>query len=412
LIDRMKEKPTSGTRNSGTIGHEDLREIQERYSFIVNAYGEMMTLINRDYVYELVNDSWCRAFGKSREDFIGKTVSEIWGAKKFETEIKRKIDQCLKGKIFTEEDSFIIAGGERRYYEVTYFPYRTKGKEVSHAVGVTNDITARKEAEIALKNSEQKLRELNEKKDQYLSIINSDLDKASKYVNSLLPEEIDHPHMRIHWKIVPSAKLGGDSFGYHWIDNEHLALYMLDVTGHGVGAALHSVSALNMLKYETLTDTDFTLPHEVLHGLNQVFQMSEHNSLFITMWYVVYNKTSRVLSYAGAGHPPLIIIDSKGIPEIISSENTVIGVDEHIEFSSGCYTIEGQTEVYMYTDGAYEAELPDGNLLKVDDLVNFLLKHRNSSADEIELLYNSLVDMNERQNLEDDFTFMKIEYDE
>ena len=49
----MKEKPNSGKRNSETIGHEDLREIQERYSFIVNAYGEMMTLINRDYVYEL-----------------------------------------------------------------------------------------------------------------------------------------------------------------------------------------------------------------------------------------------------------------------------------------------------------------------------------------------------------------------
>ncbi|MCK4992065.1 MAG: SpoIIE family protein phosphatase, partial [Bacteroidales bacterium] len=318
----------------------------------------------------------------------------------------------LQGKVFTEEDSFVIAGGKRRYYEVTYFPYRTRGKEVTHAVGVTNDITARKEAELALKNSEQQLRELNEQKDQYLSIIDSDLDKASKYVNSLLPDEIDHPHLKIHWKIVPSAKLGGDSFGYHWIDNEHLALYMLDVTGHGVGAALHSVSALNMLKYETLVDTDFTLPHEVLHGLNQVFQMSAHNSLFITMWYVVYNKTSRVLRYAGAGHPPLIIIDSKGIPEIISSENTVIGVDERIEFLSGCYTIEGKTEVYLYTDGAYEAELPDGKMLKVDDLVNFLLKHRNSSAQEIELLYNSLMEMNEGQILEDDFTIMKIEYDE
>ena len=107
----MKRNSNSGKCNSGTIGHDDLREIQERYSFIVNAYGEMMTLINRDYVYELVNDSWCRTFGKSREDFIGKTVSEIWGDKKFETEIKSKIDQCLKGKIFTEEDSFIIAGG-------------------------------------------------------------------------------------------------------------------------------------------------------------------------------------------------------------------------------------------------------------------------------------------------------------
>ncbi len=397
--------------NAATIKNEDLRELQERYSFIVNAYGEMMTLINRSYVYELVNDSWCRTFGKSRDDFIGKTVSEIWGDRKFKSEIKSKIDQCLSGKIFTEEDSFVIAGGERRYYEVTYFPYQPKGKEVTHAIGVTNDITARKEAEIALKNSEQQLRELNEQKDQYLSIINSDLDKASKYVSSLLPAEIDTPQLKINWKIVPSTKLGGDSFGYHWIDNDHLAIYMLDVCGHGVGAALQSVSALNMLKFETLPDSDFRNPNEVLHGMNKVFQMSAHHSLFITMWYLVYNKLNRVLTYAGAGHPPLIIFDSEGIPETISSENIMIGVDEELEFQSGTYQIKGKIEAYIYTDGAYEAELPDGKMLDVEDLVNFLLKNRDPSAKEIELLYNSLVELREGQNLEDDFTIMKIYYD-
>jgi len=411
LIIRMKDKSNTVKDNSGLVSQEDLREIQERYSFIVNAYGEMMTLINRAYVYELVNDSWCRTFGKAREDFIGKTVSEIWGDKKFNSEIKGKIDHCLQGEIFTEEDSFIIAGGERRYYEVTYFPYRTSGREVTHAVGVTNDITARKEAEISLKKSEKQLRELNEQKDQYLSIINSDLEKASKYVNSLLPDEIDLPHLRIQWKIVPSAKLGGDSFGYHWIDNENLALYMLDVTGHGVGAALHNVSALNMLKSETLVDTDFKLPNEVLHGMNQVSQMSAHNSLFISMWYLVYNKTSRVLTYAGAGHPPLIIINSSGGAETISSTNILIGVDEGIKYRSGACTIEGKTEVYIYTDGAYEAELPDGKMLKVDDLVLYLLKHRDSSGQEIELLYKFLVDLNGGQNLGDDFTIMKIIFD-
>jgi len=407
----MKRDSNSVERNSGSVSIDDFREVQERYSFIVNAYGEMMTLINRDYVYELVNDSWCRTFGKSREDFIGKTVSEIWGDKRFKSEIKRKIDECLLGKVFTEEDSFVIASGKRRYYEVTYFPYRTKGKEVTHAVGVTNDITARKEAEIALKNSENQLRELNEQKDQYLSIIDSDLDQASKYVNSLLPDEIDIPHLKINWKIVPSAKLGGDSFGYHWVDNDHLAIYMLDVTGHGVGAALQSVSALNMIKFETLPDTDFRKPGEVLHGLNQVFQMSAHHSLFITMWYLVYNKLSRVLTFAGAGHPPLIIFDNKGIPETISPENIMIGVDEELEFQSGTYKIEGKTEAYIYTDGAYEAELPGGKMLDVDDLVNFLLKNRTSSAQEIELLYKSLVGLREGQNLEDDFTIMKIYYD-
>ena len=92
----MKRESNSVERNSGTVSSNEFREVQERYSFIVNAHGEMMTLINRAYVYELVNDSWCRTFSKSREDFIGKTVSEIWGDRKFKSEIKSKIDKFPK----------------------------------------------------------------------------------------------------------------------------------------------------------------------------------------------------------------------------------------------------------------------------------------------------------------------------
>lgn len=399
------------TDESDIRDNEYLRDIEEKYKFIVDAYREMMTLINKDYVYELVNDFWCQTFGKTRDEFIGKTVAQVWGEKRFNTEIKGKIDQCLQGNIYREEDSFIIPGGERRYYALTYFPFRNSKKEITHVVGVTKDITERKEAEIALRKSEQELRELNEQKDQYLAIVNSDLDKASKYVFSLLPPKINTHGVRIDWKIVPSSKLGGDSFGYHLIDKEHLAIYMLDVTGHGVGAALHCVSALNMLKFETLTDTDFRKPHEVLHGLNQVFQMSAHNSLFITMWYLIFNRTTRVLTYAGAGHPPLIIFNKEGLAEKISSENVMIGVDRKIEFQSGTYRVEGKTDAYIYTDGAYEIELPDGKMLKIDDLVNFLTKHRNKSAHEIERLYETLVDLNEGQSLDDDFTIMKISYD-
>jgi PAS domain S-box-containing protein len=402
----MERKSKSGKHHSESY-QGDLREIQERYEFIVNAYGELMTLINRDYVYELVNDSWCRTFGRSREDFIGKSVAQIWGSSKFKTEIKGKIDQCLKGKVFKEEDSFIIADGERRYYEVTYFPYRNSEKEITHVVGVTSDITERKMAEIALRKSRQELSELNVQKDQYLSIINSDLDKASRYVNSLLPDEFDTPHVRIQWKIVPSAKLGGDSLGYHWIDEEHLAIYMLDVTGHGVGAALHSVSILNMLKFETLHHTDFRIPNEVLHGLNQVFQMTGPDALFFTMWYIVFNKTSFELSYAGAGHPPLILFDENGTQEKLFSQNTMIGIDDRYEFRSDIIEIRKNTSVYMYTDGAYEVDLDDGSMMGIEALATELSNHQKIPSGEISKLYNFLLELNKGRSLEDDFTMMK-----
>ncbi len=387
-----------------------LRDIEEKYKFIVDAYREMMTLINRDYVYELVNDFWCQTFGKSREEFIGKKVQDVWGEKRFNTEIKEKIDKCLHGNIYTEEDYFIIPGGEKRYYVLTYFPYRNSNNEITHVVGVTKDITEKKEAELALQKSEKMLRSLNEQKDKYLAIVNSDLDNAFSYVNSLLPPKMNTSELTIDWKIVPSSKLGGDSFGYHWIDDDHLALYMLDVTGHGVGAALHCVSALNILRFETLVDTDFRKPCEVLNGLNQVFQMSDHCSLFITMWYLVYKKSAGMLTYAGAGHPPLIIFNQEGAVRNISSENVVIGVKDKVNFQEGFYPLEGNTEVYIYTDGAYEAELPDGKMLKIDDLVNFISKHRNQSVDEIELLYQTLLDLNEGESLGDDFTIMRINF--
>jgi PAS domain S-box-containing protein len=386
----------------------DIREIEGKYKFIVNAYGELMTLINRDYVYELVNDSLCRAFGRSREDFIGKSVADVWGEEKFRREIKGKIDQCLQGDIYKEEDTFIISGGERRYYAVTYYPYRNEQDEITHLVGVTEDITERKKAEMALKRSEEELRNLNAEKDQYLAIINSDLEQASNYVRSLLPDPIDNPHLKIQWKIVPSVQLGGDSFGYHWIDDDHLAIYLLDVTGHGIEAALHSVSVLNTLKYQSLKDTDFRNPEEVLKGLNAVFQMTDHHAKFITMWYAVYNPSKDEIKFAGAGHPPLLMYREGAKPVRFPSKNIMVGVEENLNFHSDRIEVGGKTVIYLYTDGAYEVNLPDGSTMSIGDLENFIGTYQNEQGDEIEALYEKLTKLNQEGKLEDDFTILKV----
>ncbi len=386
----------------------DIREIEGKYKFIVNAYGELMTLINRDYVYELVNDSLCRSFGRPREDFIGNTVAEVWGEEKFRKEIKGKIDQCFRGDIYKEEDMFIIPGGERRYYAVTYYPYRNEQNEITHIVGVTDDITERKETELALKRSEEELRILNEEKDQYLAIINSDLEQASNYVRSLLPDPIDSPHMKIQWKIVPSVQLGGDSFGYHWIDDEHLAMYILDVTGHGIDAALHSVSALNTLKFQNLKNTDFRNPDEVLKGMNSVFQMTVHSAKFITMWYTVYNPSKGEMKCAGAGHPPLLIYKDGAKTARIPSKNIMVGAEENYNFQSDRIEVEGKTVVYLYTDGAYEVKLSDGNVMSIEDLEDFLSTHQNEQGNEIDTLYEKLAKLNQEGKLEDDFTMLKV----
>ena len=84
--------------------------------------------------------------------------------------------------------------------------------------------------------------------------------EAARYVASLLPEPLPKGPIQVEWRFIPSTQLGGDSFGYHRLDDDHFAFYLLDVSGHGVGASLLSVSAMNVLGAQTLPGVDFRDP--------------------------------------------------------------------------------------------------------------------------------------------------------
>ena len=133
--------------------------------------------------------------------------------------------------------------------------------------------------------------------------------QAAKYVCSLLPAPISHGPVKVDWRFVPSTQLGGDSFGYHWLDDEHFAVYFLDVSGHGVGASLLSVSALNMLRSQSLPGADFHDPAQVLDRLSATFLMEQHDNRYFTIWYGVYSTKTRQLTYAVGGHPPAPLND-------------------------------------------------------------------------------------------------------
>ena len=153
-------------------------------------------------------------------------------------------------------------------------------------------------------------RELAESRDELLRVHNrlqQELRDAERYVLAILPAPVAEP-FAVDWLFVPSTELGGDSFGYHWIDSEHFALYLLDVCGHGVGSALLSITVANTLRSGALPNTDFRMPEAVLGSLNQAFQMERQNNLYFTIWYGVYHRPTGRLRYASAGHPSPILV--------------------------------------------------------------------------------------------------------
>jgi len=124
---------------------EAMREMWKRYEFIVNTSKDFMDLIDRNYIYQAVNDAFLSALSRTREETIGKSVADIWGKETFESATKPCFDQCFAGNIVQVEFSVDVGKRGLSYFMATYYPYYKADKEVTHAVVVTRDITIRKQ---------------------------------------------------------------------------------------------------------------------------------------------------------------------------------------------------------------------------------------------------------------------------
>ncbi|MBI1842016.1 MAG: SpoIIE family protein phosphatase [Verrucomicrobia bacterium] len=193
--------------------------------------------------------------------------------------------------------------------------------------------------------------------------LTAELAEAAGYVRSLLPAPLSGA-ISTEWVFRPSAQLGGDAFGYHWIDDEHFALYLLDVCGHGIGAALLSVSALNLIRSEALPGVDPREPAAVMAGLNKAFPMEAQNQQYFTIWYGVFRSTDRELRFASAGHPPAFRIGAGGerAPSIhdLRTPAPPIGCLPEARFSQQSAPLGQGDTLLIFSDGAYEFQNADG----------------------------------------------------
>jgi len=240
-------------------------------------------------------------------------------------------------------------------------------------------------------------------------ILSAQIERAAEYVTSLLPMPILEGEITTRWRFVPSAELGGDSFGYHWIDDDHFAIYLLDVCDHGVGPALLSVSALNVLRSQSLPNTDFREPERVLAALNDTFQMENQNDLYFTIWYGVFSKEAREIKYASAGHPPALLVSDSGEVTELKTPNIMIGGMPGVDYKNGVVKLELPSKMYIFSDGVYEVCKPDGQMWSFDEFKSYLLGLQSDES-EIDRLYEHVRQMNKGDTLEDDFSMLTANF--
>jgi sigma-B regulation protein RsbU (phosphoserine phosphatase) len=237
-------------------------------------------------------------------------------------------------------------------------------------------------------------------------IIAKELAEAAIYVQSLLPAAMPPgTPVPAEWRFITSSSLGGDSFGYHWISPHQLAIYLLDVCGHGVGAALLSVSAINTIRNRTLPD--FSVPSQVLTGLNRAFPMEEHGGKYFTIFYAIYDTETRELLYASGGHPPAISIAPDGSATQLSGVGMIIGALPFAKYSDCKATLAPGTKLFVFSDGCYEVFNAQEDMMSLENFSDILA----SSAAHPEALDHALVaarDWQNRHEFDDDFSLMQF----
>lgn len=183
--------------------------------------------------------------------------------------------------------------------------------------------------------------------------LSGELTSASKYVARILPGDLNGA-VTVRSRYLPSQEIGGDSFGYLWIDDDHLIVYLIDVSGHGVEPALLSVSVHNMLRSRSMPSETLLSPEQVMAELNQLFSMENHDDHYFTMWYGVYQASTRLLRYATAGHPPaLVLTEESGVVNATSlgGKAVPIGMFADSEYAVETVRIPVGAQMLLCSDG-------------------------------------------------------------
>ncbi len=219
-----------------------------------------------------------------------------------------------------------------------------------------------------------------------------DLDSAAAVQRDLLPKDLpDNLGASFAWHFEPCDELGGDILNILPLEDGNVAMYLLDVTGHGVPAALLAVTVSRVL---TTRDPGASIlvtqdggndaptvrpPAEVAEHLNRQFPMEAQGDRFFTMAFAVLNSETRVLRYVIAGHPPPILIRRGCSPQQLTGENFPIGIAADVDFEEASIRMEPGDRLYFYSDGIIEAVNDRGVMLNLEGLIRIIERTQSSS---------------------------------
>lgn len=210
--------------------------------------------------------------------------------------------------------------------------------------------------------------------------VKEDLDAAAKIQQSLLPVNMPSPPgLTFAFACQPCEELGGDTLNVFMLDDDHVGIYLLDVSGHGVQAALLASTLSHVLTpmrsddsvlWERHAEGGYTVapPRLVAQRLNVRFPINLETAQYFTLHYGVLNVNDHSYRFISGGHPGPRLVSAAGECATLDAAGPGIGLLEDARFDEGRVQLELGDRVLFVSDGVLEAANADGDLYQDEQL--------------------------------------------
>ncbi|MEW6260154.1 MAG: PP2C family protein-serine/threonine phosphatase [Thermodesulfobacteriota bacterium] len=251
--------------------------------------------------------------------------------------------------------------------------------------------------------------------------LEDDLRAAAGIQKSLLPQQPpDQDAVSLAWHFTPSETIGGDIFHVFPLNSSHIGMYMLDVSGHGVPAALVTVSVSQFFqpfsghalrRNKTCeAETPVVTPVEVIRALDREYPVERFDK-FITIIYLVLDLKSGKLSYCNAGHVPALLLRTDGAIQRLDVGGPLIGLDGALPFDEGDVALSVGDRLLLYTDGITEYRNHAEEQYGIDRLQYSMKKHAEKPLEEwLKQLFQDLMVFGKRRPVQDDVSLLGLEW--
>ena len=243
--------------------------------------------------------------------------------------------------------------------------------------------------------------------------VGTELALATRIQADMLPNKFppfpDRHEFNVYASMTPAKEVGGDFYDFFFVDEDHLALVIADVSGKGIPAAMFMMMAKNMIQTQAMSGRS---PREVMEKVNRLICENNKEKMFVTVWFGILDLSNGILTASNAGHEYPIFKAPDGSFEILKDKHSfVLGGMQRMKYSEYELRLEPGAKLFVYTDGVAEAQNAEKELFGIERTVRALNTAMDQSPEKIlQAVDNAVADFVGEAEQFDDLTMLCVEY--